>query len=283
MKNLLIRHLFTILVLFSAVAGAHESHKVLASVHPLALVAASVADDLETLVPLSTTPHDFALRPSDVGKIRAADVIVWGGAKSEPYLAKFARRWPEKHWIDVSALGKDRQSDNPHWWFNPELMLQAQAELAAALGKSSQAFRQQLQQQLQSSREQLQPVSQQSFFVFHSAYDHWVNYFGLKQAGAFTLSPEQKPGLRTLNKMRDQLAAGHVQCVFSEPQFSPALVTSVTRDLNVRIGELDPLGVHISVTKRGYADFVSDLTQRFVQCLSNNPRGSKGREMADQD
>jgi len=273
--------------------------KVLVSVHPLALVVASLVAQPQVLVPANVTPHDFSFRPSDIRKIQDADIIIWNGADTEPYLARFARRWPQKHWIDVSALGEQlihtqtsastpatvtapassttpgkapaanhQHSHDSHWWFAPPVMLALQQQLAGQLGMSAAPFQQQVQQQLAASRAQLQPLQQQGFFVFHQAYDHWVEYFGLSQLGAFTVSPEQKPGLRTLTTMRQQLLDEQVVCVFTEPQFSSALVDSVVGNLPVRRVELDPLGRHISVTQQGYPDFIQDLTQRFVQCLS---------------
>ncbi len=271
----LLAFLFSVLV---ASASAADEQRVLASVHPLALIAASVADNVDTLVPLTTTPHDFAFRPSDIRRVQAADIILWGGAESEPYLARFAQRWPDKIWIDISAPAHHHDAadhndseihqHDAHWWLNPELAINAQQQLAKALAVESD-FETQIRQQLTRSEQLLAPLRSRGFFVFHQAYDHWVAHFELNQLGSFTLSPEQKPGLRSLNAMRSQLAQGDVACVFSEPQFSPALVTSVTRGLDIRLGELDPLGVHISVTKHGYAEFIADLTQRFVRCLAD--------------
>lgn len=277
MKNYPMRLILLFCLPFYCLLASSEERsgtdlRVLASVHPLALVAASVvaAEQLDTLVPMNITPHDFAFRPSDIRRIQQADIIFWSGEESEPYLKKFAKRWPQKTWIDVSqGQSKDGLHDT-HWWLSAELMIRAQARLADALGESSDDFAQQIQSVISDAEVHLAPLKQQGFFVFHQAYDHWVQERGLSQVGSFTLSPEQKPGLRTLNKMRDQLAAGDIHCVFTEPQFSPAIVRSVTRDLEINLGELDPLGSHISVTKQGYADFLNDLTQRFVECLKTD-------------
>ncbi|WP_430460662.1 zinc ABC transporter substrate-binding protein [Thalassolituus sp. LLYu03] len=284
--------------------------RVLASVHPLGLVAASVvsAEQLSVLVPPGMTPHDFSLRPSDVEKIQAADVILWSGAEGEPYLAGFAKRWPDKQWIDVSAFAADGHHDDdaqdghddhdhqrgdshrdgdvhdhgddahdhaghhhdPHWWLNPEQMVAAQRQLAQRLGRDPAPFAAAVEQQLAASQQTLSPLRGRGFFVFHRAWDHWVEHFGLNQVGAFTLTPEQKPGLKTLQSMRTQIEQGNVVCVFSEPEFSPALVESVVRGTGVRRGELDPMALNIPLTVNGYPAFLSDLTQRFETCLKND-------------
>lgn len=247
--------------------------QVLASVHPFALVAASIVDEkqLKTLLPVGTTPHDFSMRPSDIQRLQQADVVLWAGEEFEPYLQRFVARWPEKVWLDVSTLQSPGGLQDPHWWLSPPLMIMMQQRLAKILGIEQNTFAHDIDQQVKRIQERLQPLKQRGFFVFHRAYDHWVEYFGLKQMGAFSFSPEHKPGVRTLHTMREQLLGGDVQCVFSEPQYDPALLQQLTRGLSVSHGVIDPLGSHISVTKSGYAEFINDLAQRFIDCLEVSP------------
>lgn len=255
--------------LLSASLQAHAL-KVMATVHPLAMVAASLldTDHIEVLIPTGMSPHDFALRPSDIERLQDADIILWNGPSAEPFLQGFAQRWPDKHWLSAAPSDAPVNADD-HWWFNPTAMLMLQHQLALILEREDHSFDVALAQQLERSRHALAPVRDRGFFVFHRAYDHWVDAMQLNQAGAFTLSPEQKPGLRTLHRMRQQLQQGDVQCVFSEPQFSPALIDSVTRGLDIRRGELDPMAAHIPLSATAYPDFIADLTQRFLTCLSN--------------
>ncbi len=295
MKNLSLTLLFAVVAGLSSVAAAGPN--VLASVHPLALVAASVtpADDLSVLVPMGMTPHDFSLRPSDVGRIRDADIIFWNGPDAEPYLAAFTQRWPDKIWLDVSLAAEDGHEHDehehdvhdgadhadgdedghshghhdPHWWLSPLQMIDAQAQLAAALGVSSGGFATAMQQQIELSRSQLAPYRERGFFVFHRAYDRWVGLMALNQVGAFTVSPEQKPGLKTLQHMREQLLQGDVVCVFTEPEFSPAVVDSLLRGLDINRGELDPMAANIAIEPQGYVNYLQDLTRRFSECLGD--------------
>lgn len=244
--------------------------QVLASVHPIALMAASVVptEQLHTLVPKGMTSHDFSLRPSDIDSIQSADIIIWAGKESEPYLAGFTQRWKDKIWIDISEYGKDKEVKDPHWWFATDIMIQAQNRLATELGVTNSRFEDRLQTATKNAYNELKPLQKQGFFVFHQAYDHWVTAMNLHQVGAFTISPERKPGARTLQKMRRQLSQGEVVCVFSEPEFSPALVDATVADIQINRGELDPMATHIELTEDGYVNFIEDLTQRFKRCLT---------------
>lgn len=252
-------------------AQAESGHPVvLASVHPLALVAASVVpkEQLKVLVPSGMTPHDFSLRPSDIDLIQSADIIVWSGVDNEPYLRGFANRWPEKTWINANDFKTVGMVSDPHLWFAPELIKKVQAALASQLKQDPAPFAASIDQALKVSDEQLSDVRSRGFFVFHRAYDHWVSALQLNQLGAFTLSPEQRPGLRTLREMRQQLERGDVVCVFSEPEFSPALVNRLTEGLDIGRGELDPLAMHIALDTNGYANMLLDMAAQARQCLS---------------
>jgi len=287
MKKSLFR-LLAMLWLAAFAVTSQAAVKVLASLHPLGLVAASVTpvEDLAVLVPDGMTPHDFSLRPSDIGKLQTADIIFWAGPVAEPYLQEFKQRWPDKQWLDISAFapaeehgheheehghGEDGHGDvhhDPHWWLAPDVMIRAQAALASALNKDAGPFAENVQAQLKQSHARLAPYKDKGFFVFHRAYDHWVEAMELNQVGAFTLSPERKPGLKTLQVMRGQLLDGSVTCVFSEPEFSPALVDSVVRGLDIKRAELDPMAIAIPLSKDGYVQYLRYLTTQFESCLS---------------
>lgn len=253
----------------SSAVAQNNKPRVLASIHPLALVAASVveADRLEVLLPEGMTPHDFSLRPSDIDRIQNADVILWAGVVAEPYLAGFVDRWPEKQWLDVS-LANTTSIKDPHWWFSTDLMIKAQQQLTRMLRLPSNAFEQQVNQAVDEARLTLAPVKHRGFLVFHQAYDHWVDSMQLNQIGAFTITPELKPGAKTIQRMRQQLNNGDVVCVFSEPEFSPNIVETVTRGIDIQRGELDPMAYNIPLQADGYILFINDLTERFVSCLT---------------
>ena len=256
--------------MLSLFAHADHSPKVLASIHPLGLIASSVVDaeQLDVLLQPGVTPHDFSLKPSDIDRLQEADVIFWSGARIEPYLSGFARRWPDKHWIDISAFASEARIKDPHYWLSTPAVVAAQKALAEVLGADSTDFADQVAQAVAYSDRVLAPLKERGFFALHRAYDHWVTEFGLNQVGAFTITPEQKPGMRTIQLMREQLRAGQVACIFREPEYSPALVVKVVGDLPVKQGELDPLGGSISLSRDGYPYFLRDMADRAVHCLS---------------
>ncbi|WOD09322.1 hypothetical protein [Marinomonas sp. GJ51-6] len=58
-----------------------------------------------------------------------------------------------------------------------------------------------------------------------------------------------------------------IQCVFSEPQFSPGIVKALLDGTNVKTAVLDPLGSEIPLNKDAYFTFLSTLSGQFLSCL----------------
>ncbi|MGF0336033.1 zinc ABC transporter substrate-binding protein ZnuA [Ectopseudomonas toyotomiensis] len=79
--------LFTLLF----VASAQAEVRVLTSIKPLQLIAAAVQDGIgspDVLLPPGASPHHYALRPSDVRRVRDADLLYWIGPDMEAFLPR---------------------------------------------------------------------------------------------------------------------------------------------------------------------------------------------------
>ncbi|WP_274864093.1 zinc ABC transporter substrate-binding protein ZnuA [Serratia marcescens] len=67
------------------------SAAVMTSIRPLGFIASAIADGVtptEVLLPDGASPHDFALRPSDIQRLRSADLVLWVGPDMEAFLNK---------------------------------------------------------------------------------------------------------------------------------------------------------------------------------------------------
>ncbi|WP_049597689.1 zinc ABC transporter substrate-binding protein ZnuA [Yersinia nurmii] len=98
-------------LLASAVLMAGVVHSasaaVVTSVRPLGFIAASIADGVlptEVLLPDGASPHDYALRPSDVQRLRQAELVIWVGPEMEAFLSKPLTQVPASKQIAVSQL-----------------------------------------------------------------------------------------------------------------------------------------------------------------------------------
>lgn len=88
----------------------------------------------------------------------------------------------------------------------------------------------------------LAPVVSAPYVVFHDAFQYFEKRFATAAIGAVTVSPGRQPGARRIARIRAPIADGGVRCVFTEPQFEPALVRTLLRGTGVRAGIIDPMG-----------------------------------------
>jgi zinc transport system substrate-binding protein len=104
------------------------------------------------------------------------------------------------------------------------------------------------------------------FVVFHDAYQYFENRFNIKVLGALTVNPDVLPGAEQLSEIREVIKHEKVNCLFSEPQFNPAIIKSIVKDTKVKTGVLDPLGATVDKGKGMYAELLSNMYASFKGC-----------------
>lgn len=113
----------------------------------------------------------------------------------------------------------------------------------------------------------LAPVKDRPYIVFHDAYQYFEAHYGLKAVGSITLSPERQPSAQRLTEIRKRLADSGAVCVFSEPQFRPALVDVVIEGSKARRGDLDPIGAALPAGPDAYFEVMRGLATSLRGCL----------------
>ncbi|GGK27103.1 zinc ABC transporter substrate-binding protein ZnuA [Aliivibrio fischeri] len=276
-----------------------QAMSVLSSVKPINLIVQELTAGVATssyLVPSGASPHDYALRPSDMKKIKNADTIVWYGNDLEPFLSKVLEnkkniitvsQFPsvefyhfDKHDEDEHAHeGHHHHNTDPHFWLGPKETLGVAKEITKQLIKidplnkdqyqsNLAQFEKKLTQVVKTISTQLAPVKSKGYFVFHDAYGYFERYFDMNNLGHFTVSPDRKPGAKTLIKIKKSLVSQQAVCVFSEPQFEPAIVITITRGTDVHKGELDPLAIQQDEVPGAYFNFLLTISNELESCLN---------------
>ncbi|WP_105902454.1 zinc ABC transporter substrate-binding protein ZnuA [Vibrio gangliei] len=274
--------------------------KVMTSIKPLQLITQELTKgvtDSEVLLANNTSPHDYALKPSDVRKLKEADIFIWVGPGLESFLegalkeSQNALQLDQYDSIDKFVYdeheGHEHHDDghhhhgnyDPHLWLGPaqaqqmakvivDKLSQIDSKHAAQYTANYESFVEQLNATTEKIKQQLAPVKDHGYYVFHDAYEYYEQYFGLKHLGAFTVSPDRRPGAKSLIAIRTALQGDQVYCVFSEPQFTPAVIDSTTRGTKVSHGVLDPLATDVAVQPGAYFQFLQQLADNFTQCLT---------------
>ncbi len=82
---------------------------VVASIKPLGFIASAIADgvtDTQVLLPDGASEHDYSLRPSDVKRLKNADLVVWIGPDMEAFMTKSVQATPDAKKVTIAELAK---------------------------------------------------------------------------------------------------------------------------------------------------------------------------------
>ncbi|WP_275973445.1 zinc ABC transporter substrate-binding protein ZnuA [Rosenbergiella nectarea] len=80
---------------------------VVTSIKPLGFIAAAIADGVTpvtVVLPDGASEHDYALRPSDVRRIKNVDLLVWVGPEMESFITRSASQLAANKNLELSAL-----------------------------------------------------------------------------------------------------------------------------------------------------------------------------------
>jgi len=305
-----VSRLFSTFVAFVAsfllIGSAHAEVKVLTSIKPLQLIAAAVQDGVaipEVLLPPGASPHNYALRPSDVRKVQSVDLLYWIGPDMEGFLPRVlnGRTLPSVAVQDLPGLKLRRFAEDSHshaeeadehdhdhrpgsldahLWLSPVNARVIATKMAADLGAVDPANAARYQSNLKAFDERLDAldlrlkarlagIAGKPYFVFHEAFDYFEEAYGLKHAGVFSVAAEVQPGAQHVSAMRTRLQEVGKTCVFSEPPLRPRLAETLVAGLPVKLAELDALGGYTPATAQGYEQVLEKLGNDLAGCLES--------------
>ncbi|MEZ5882073.1 MAG: zinc ABC transporter substrate-binding protein ZnuA [Nitratireductor sp.] len=166
-----------------------------------------------------------------------------------------------------------------HVWLDPmnakamvheieEALVKADPENAAKYEANAEAVSARLDALIAEVSAELDPVKDKPFIVFHDAYQYFENRFGVTAAGSITVSPEVMPGAERVGEIRAKVQELSAACVFSEPQFEPKLVSTITEGTQAKSGVLDPLGAALDDGPSLYFEVIRNMANALKSCLS---------------
>jgi zinc transport system substrate-binding protein len=306
----IVSRLFSIFVAFIAsfllIGSAQAEVKVLTSIKPLQLIAAAVQDGVaipEVLLPPGASPHNYALRPSDVRKVQSVDLLYWIGPDMEGFLPRVlkGRTLPSvavqdlpglklRHFAEDNHSHAEEADDHDHdhrpgsldahLWLSPVNARVIATKMATDLSAADPANAARYQSNLKAFDERLDAldarlkkrltgIEGKPYFVFHEAFDYFEDAYGLKHAGVFSVAAEVQPGAQHVAAMRARLQEVGKTCVFSEPPLRPRLAETLVAGLPVKLAELDALGGYTPATAQGYEQVLEKLGNDLAGCLES--------------
>ncbi len=288
----------SMLLPFTAMA---EVPHVVVDMPPVYGLVAQVMGDLGKPVVLldkGAGAHSFQLRPSQMGDIASADIVVWIGPEMTPWLERIMDGAPAEataltllnvagtQKLDFGAQVQNDDHDHdhdhggidPHAWLNPENAAPWLDAIAAALAQhdpanadtysaNADAAKSEIAALDNALAAQLTPIKDKGFVTYHDAYGYFADHYGLAYKGAVALGDATSAGASHLREIQEQIAQD-VVCVFPEGQHDAALLLQLIDGTKVKAGApLDPEGTMLIPSPESYADVLRQMATALSDCL----------------
>ena len=170
---------------------------------------------------------------------------------------------------------------DPHLWLDPlnaailvdhiaDVLSDSDPDNKQTYEANADAMLTKLDQLVDDVTTELKPVQDRGYIVFHDAYQYFERRFNVSAIGSITVSPEVLPGADRIRELQEKVASLDASCVFSEPQFEPRLVSTITENTNTRTGVLDPLGSSIENGPDQYFQLIRDMSSSLKECLASD-------------
>lgn len=278
--------------------AAENAPRVVASIKPIHALVSAVMVGVGTphlLISSAGSPHTYQLKPSGARLLANADVIFWMAPTMESFLEKALKSLPQNArvvslhdapGVNLLAAPDDQighsheghEDVDMHAWLDPTNARAMAAHIATALtavdAANSDAYRKnaialdgRLAELDRRLVETLRPVSDRTYIVFHDAYQYFEKRYNLANAFAVIANPHQLPGAKRISTIRARIQELGSVCVFTEPQFSPSLMKTITENTGARTAVLDPLGAALEPGPDLYFDLLAGIANDLMRCL----------------
>lgn len=118
-------------------------------------------------------------------------------------------------------------------------------------------------------KQQLQPVRDVPYLVFHAAYQYFEVAYSLRPIGSVTIDPEHRPGVKRVKEIRETIRQSGAKCVFSEPQFESRLIKTLVEGTAVKTAVLDPLGADLPAGQESYFTLMENMGKNLYRGLTD--------------
>ncbi len=221
-------------------------------------------------------PHLFEPTPRQLVALRACDVYFKIGLPFETVLVdKLAKANPRLRVVGVTnAVGhahaahahEDTASDHegdPHIWMSPDEIVELSSQIAnelstldpanaATYSLRQAAFAEKMVALKQSLSERLRLAGVKTILVYHPAWGHFAEAFGLEQVAIETHG--QTPGARHLDSVSEKVKQQGVKVMLVQSETERRRIAAFAEKLGLRIAVVYPLAEDVVGTMRATVD-----------------------------
>ncbi|PZV18808.1 MAG: ABC transporter substrate-binding protein [Pseudanabaena sp.] len=230
--------------------------------------------DVTQLLPTNVGPHDFQAKPEDAQKLTKADVLIENGLGMETFLDELIKNAGNSNLkiidsskgvqaISTDAIAGKKQTQskqiafNPHIWLDPKRAIQQVANIRDGLvtadpdGKdiyilNAAAYTVKLQKLDDEFTQKLQPYAGKTFVTYHDFAPYFAQSYNLK-AQFLVGIPEENASPADVKRVINAAKDSKLKTLLTEPQAVGNPFSALAKDLNVQIGNFDPMETAIAV------------------------------------
>ncbi len=286
-----------------ATGTAKADDKILVSIPPVHSLAVGLTDGTGEkpvlLLDDASSPHSYALKPSDMIKIEKAELIVIVDEHLEGFLHKpledkqgkvlilsevkdmktYPLRSVHHHHHDEDEDEHHEEGDvDEHIWLDTDnakaIVVAMQEELARRYPENKAKYEENKQKlfarldELKNTQQNVfADVEEKPFLVFHDGWQYFEKQNGLNGVGSVILDEDVLPSVKSRMELAKKVKEKQVKCLFTEPQFDSDSVRVLAEDLKVKTAEIDPLGFNMPKDENLYFDLMVKNTKSIADCL----------------
>ncbi|MDP2897957.1 MAG: metal ABC transporter substrate-binding protein [bacterium] len=288
-----------LLLAASLTCAAAEKLNVVASTLDMADIAKQIGGDRVSVDAISTGKYDlhfFDPRPSQVMKLREADVLIVGGLDVDIWIQGLIDasrnnkvRFGAEGYVDPSdgvqpiqtpkgridgAMGDVHPYGNPHYWVtreNAHIVVEnitkglnrVSPEDAEYFGRNKEAYLKKLDQVYDGLHRKLELFKGTKIIQYHQSWDYFCSEFGLEIVGSLEPKPGIPPSASHLKQVVEAARREGAKLMLIEPYYPERPVQFVARETGAKVLRL-PFYVG---GRKGVVTFLDNLTYNVTEIV----------------
>jgi len=213
-------------------------------------VAGTHARVVQLLAP-NADPHEYELRPHDMGAVADADLVLRSGGDVDEWLDEAIDGSGTTAPVVTLSDEIGLHGDDPHWWQDPRNAVTATAAIGRALDRVDPAHKTAYDRNASHYRTELQrldrdvarcidkvPPAQRKLVTTHDALGYYARRYGIEVIGTVipSLSTEGQPSAGDTAKLIATIRATGVKAIFAESSVNPKVEAAIAQETGAKVG-----------------------------------------------
>ena len=253
----------SVLLMILLVSNAHARLLVAVTVPAQAWLVKQVAGkhvDLLTMVPAGHVPESAQPGPRNLARFQKADIHFTIGHPGLIFETRYIRPYREKSvaatWISMYEIAEKTmpahklEASDPHLWTSPSIMMASANVVERTLTRLEPENAEIFQSNLQSLNEKINNLGKQirvqldgresdKLLVYHPAWGHFCQDFGLQQ---LAIEKEGKaPGAGSLSALFTRLEKNNITNIISSPGADQRIAGMIADQFKINMILVDPM------------------------------------------